>query len=175
MALDICAEALIRLFFLTVKLLINHWGWALTIMGIALILQRFPFIIGFLGDAMDFLLDLIKDALVATVIGSLIFGGLGVMIMSILWTALALGSKANIVLRLVAAPFFFLAGALVGAFPIPLPGLTIMLDYGLKNESIANYVCFVPLVLLVLAALGLGAIFGQSLCDFLNTVLLSLS
>ncbi|MSR85899.1 hypothetical protein EXS74_00720 [Candidatus Woesearchaeota archaeon] len=176
MALDICAESFIRFFFLTLRFIfIDHLGWSVTLLLIALILQRFPLILGFMSDAFDFVLDFLKDALVETVIGSLIFGGLGVIFMSIFWTAMALGSRANIFLRLITAPFFFIAGAFVGAFPIPLPGLSILLNMGLKDETFANFVCFAPIVLFVLAAIGLQMILGQGLCEVLNEMLLLLS
>ena len=149
-----------------------------------MVLQRIPFVIGFFADATDFLFDTLKDALAGTVIlgfGGIFFGGIGAVLMGIYWTVLVLFSKANIGLRILAAPLFFLMGAFLGVFPWPLPGLTLFLDYGLKNKDTANFVCFVPAILLILAILFLGYILnifgilsGESACSIINSALVSI-
>ncbi len=173
MALEICTEAFVRLFFVTIKVLFENWGWALTFLALGLFLSRIPFVLGLVGDVFNFIADTFTSLLAGTIIGSLFTGALAAAGLGIFWTALVIGSRANIALRIAAAPFAFLAGAVYGLIPIPIPTpITMALDWGLKQkESTANIICFIPAVLLVLAALFLQAFVGESLCSFVSTAL----
>jgi len=140
---------------------------------VAFFLNKIPYVLGLATSGIKFLLDMLKGILLETVIGSLIFAGFGSLLLGLVWPVIALGSKANIILRIVTAPFFMLAGAMVGAF-VPIPGMTIFLQWAMQNRSIANIMCFFPIALIFGIVLIFRYFFGQDFCgtvtDFITLI-----
>ncbi|MBT3984694.1 hypothetical protein HOD38_01665 [archaeon] len=179
--MDLCIGETLGLFFVILIFFVKNWGWTLsfivTAAVIVFLLKKFRFILGFLVDVLDALTDLVGDALFETVIGLIGFMIIGAILVGILWVAILWSSEANWILKIVATPFFLVVGAIIGAIPIPLPGLTTAIAWGLGDENYANIACFAPVVVLVLLA-GLNLIFpaiilwltGVGLCDMISAL-----
>lgn len=176
MALDICAEALIRFFAESLAFMLRHWGWSLTFLIIGIVLQMIPYLSSALADGVDFILDFLKD-LLPGFIGALLFTGISSIIMSSFWTIILLGSRVNIILKIIMAPFAFTAGGLLGFLFIPLPGLTFFYEFLVKNESplINSIGAFFPIILVLAFGFIMQIITGQTFCDFVNEIIILIS
>ncbi len=177
----VCVESIVMFFFLMLRGLgsyaLDHWGFIISLLIIFFIISKFlpGWILGALGDAQDTLTDLVGDVLVETVIGTIILAGIGGIFTSIIWVLILITSKANFLLKILTAPFFFLVGGLVGVFPIPTPGLTLALGWGMDQETFADLFCLQPFIVLILLFIALKLIFGQDFCSFLNEILNTLT
>ena len=170
--MDLCISALITFFVVMIKFLLVHWGWTLTIAAIAFFLNRIPYVLGLVASGIKLILTFLEGLLAETIIGALIFAGFGSLMLAIVWPVIALGSKANLILRIVSAPFFMIAGAFVG-FIFPFPGTTILLQWLMQNRSIANIMCFFPFLIIFGTILLFQIFFGQDFCGLLNDVITS--
>ncbi|MBL7051801.1 MAG: hypothetical protein ISS01_01800 [Nanoarchaeota archaeon] len=177
----VCVESIVMFFFLMIREIggfaLNHWGLIISLLIIIFLLSKFlpAWIIGALGDAEDSLTDLIGDALAETIIGTLVFAGIGGAFTSIIWLIIVLTSKASFFLKIISAPFFFLAGALVGIFPIPTPGLATALAWSLDQETFADLACLAPFFIIVVIVIAVKLIVGQDFCTFMNDILNTLA
>ncbi|MBT3324425.1 hypothetical protein HN681_05005 [archaeon] len=173
----VCVESIVMFFFLMIREIgsfaLAHWGLVISVMIILFLLSRFlpGWLVGVLGDAEDSLTDLIGDALAQTFFGTLVFAGIGGAFTSIIWVFIILTSKASFFLKVISAPFFFLAGALVGIFPIPTPGLTTAIAWSLDQETFADLACLSPFIIIVIIVILIKLIIGQDFCSFLNDIM----
>jgi hypothetical protein len=170
MAIDLCVTPFVRFFGAMVGIMVTNWGWTITIGIGAFVLQGISFALPILADGLDFVMDIMSDLLVSTFLGFLFFTGLSSIIMGLFWMTIGITSQANIILKVVSAPFLFLVGGFIGAFPVPLPGLTFVLKFGLDNKATANIFCFAPLVLFVIGLFAIQWFYpGQNICSYVDT------
>ncbi len=179
--MDLCIGETLGLFFVIIIFFLKNWGWTLSFIaiavGIVFLLKKFIFVIGLLVDILDGITDLVGDALFESVIGLIALMAVGAVLVGTLWVAILWGSEANFILKLIATPFFLVVVAIIGAIPIPLPGLTTAISWGLSDQNYANIACFAPVVVIVLLA-GLNLMFpalilwltGIGLCDMISAL-----
>ncbi len=175
MALPICVEAFVRLFFVVIKLAIENWFWAISILVIGFVFYKSKFLVGALGSFVNILEDLLSGLQifsggVLSVLGGLLAAATLSSILGLLWGLMVLTSPANLVLKIMATPFYIVLGALWGLVPLPLP-LSLVISYLFKDKNVSNIVCLVPIVVVVALSL-LGVDF---FCSWLNFALKTLS
>lgn len=171
MALPICAEAIVRLFFVLVRLAYENWGWA--ILAIILVISiRVPVIFGIIGDIFN-ALDVIPGLNVLLGIKFL-----SPVFVSIMWAGMVL--KARTVywpIRLAALPIFMLVGFAWDAISnLPIPILGNILDL-IPLGTITSLLLSVPGV--AYAVIAIPAFYGlklwiwgsESICGLFNKIL----
>tara|TARA_Y100000310_G_C20662671_1_gene805643 strand:+ start:1898 stop:2452 length:555 start_codon:yes stop_codon:yes gene_type:complete len=182
--MEICPEVTVRLFFTLIKFALNNWGWVLMIFVASWILKRAATVLAIVTDVFD----LITDALDFVGGIGILFLGIAALVMGTFWASLLLGSRVNPIIKLISLPFFFIAGAVVGLIPIPLPGLTLAVKFTLDSAFSAVF-CLLMIVIVfivfpfllfpVIAVVG-GLIgitgFGleDSFCSWLNNIITNL-
>ena len=173
----VCVESIVLFFFLMIRevggFALDHWGLVISFLIIFFLLSKFlpGWLLGVLADLEDGITDLIGDALAETVIGTIIFAGIGGVFTSLIWVFILIRSRASFFLKVITAPFFFLAGALIGVIPIPLPGLATALGWALDQKTFADLVCLAPILIIILLLIGAKLIIGQDFCSFLTDIL----
>jgi len=172
MALAMCTADTFTLIAKALVFLVKNWGWTLSIVLIAILLRKIP--LGIEGLAL--LDDLFADGLATlfTATGFLaIFAGAGAVlfyvILGVLYIFLALTSKANMVLKILSVPGTFIFGIFMGF--VPWVSAPISVGYGFfskQDKLIANIVCLIPSVLLVLAIIFFPDFFCNRITDLVT-------
>lgn len=171
MALSECGVTLVHLVATASYFAFKNWGWSITIIIISILLARFKFVAGILSDVINWLGDLVTtfelfSGGIFAFFGGIFVTGLMSFLVGVLWTIFVVTSKAHIVLKIVSVPFAFALGIIYGviAIPIPLPiGTFLQMSLngtltqwtGINEELMANIVCAIPIVLVILAFLGM--------------------
>ncbi len=183
-------EAIVRLFFVILKFLINHWGWFLTLMILSFLVQKMrylPSLLGFIVNLATDGMSILGDALSlgTGVIVTLLLGAIPSAIIGFMWVSIIMGSSANMILRVITIPFALVFGFVWGYLPLPLP-----IEFGMESlgskPAAANIMCIVLIVATIFLPLLLGVLFtilgsfigffsGQEVCMWINDLLVILS
>lgn len=171
MALPECLELIVRLFFTLVKFSIENWFWLLVIMGGSYFFSKQPMIFSIVISALDFLMDSFSVAQAASggilsLLGGILISGFLAAIIGFLYGFMLLMSPANLILKLLAFPFFVLLGAVMAVIPYASIPINFVISYVLNDERMANIACIVPVALFVILAL-----FTPYVCSIGNYVL----
>ncbi|MFH1971857.1 MAG: hypothetical protein ABIJ18_00080 [archaeon] len=179
MALSMCVADTTTIIAKALVFLVVHWGWTLSIILIALLLRKIPFVLGVLAAFLDLIADVFLPAGAATAvtgIGLLFAAGaiLFYVMIGLLFVLMNLTSKANIIVRILSVPGVFVFGVVVGAVPfISLP-ISIGYDAFIKQVSSkmwVNVICFIPSALLILALI----LFNSWYCTIITTIVTALA
>lgn len=171
MALPVCIELVVRLIFTLLKFAIDNWFWMLIIMGLSFFFSRQPIFFSIVLSVLDFLMDSFSFAEAASggilaMLGGLLVSGFLAAIIGLLYGFMLLMSPANIVLKLIAFPFYVLLGAIMAVVPYISIPVNFGISYALHDERIANIACIIPIVLFAILAF-----FTDYVCSFGNYIL----
>lgn len=171
MALPSCIELIVRLIFTLAKFAIENWFWLIVIMGLSFVFSRNQWLFSGVISGLDFLMDSFSVVEAASggflaLLGGIFVSGFLAAIIGFLYGFMMLMSPANLILKILAFPFFVLLGAVMAVIPYASIPFNFLLGYVLYDERMANIACIVPAVLFVLLA-----IFTSYVCDIGNYVL----
>ncbi len=171
MALPVCIELIFRLFFTLIKFAIENWFWLLIIMGGSFFFSKQPMLFSIVLSVVDFLMDSFSVAEAASggilaLLGGLFVSGFLAAIIGLLYGFMVLMSPANIVLKIIAFPFFVFLGAIVAVVPYVSIPFNFLFSYLLNDERMANIACIIPIALFIIIAF-----FTDYACSLGNYVL----
>lgn len=166
MLLSDCSVTFITIFFELIKLGIDHIGWVLFGLLVLAVAVRSALLSGLVVEGISLLDDLIGNIEIASggvfgVLGGLLLSVTLSVLLGLAWAMFILISPTNIILKVIAAPFYFLLGTIWGFFPWSIPGVNFGLRYILQHRMIATILCVVPVILFVL----IFFFFGESICS----------
>ncbi len=183
-------EAVVRLFFVILKFLINHWGLFLTLMIASFLVQKMrylPSLIAFIANLATDGMSILGDTLSlgTGVIATLLLGFIPSAFIGFMWVSIIMGSTANMILRVITIPFALVFGFVWGYLPLPLP-----IEFGMETLGgkpvAANIMCIVLIVATIFLPFVLGILFtilgsflgfftGQEVCTWINDLLVMIS
>lgn len=173
--MDPCLESLIRIFLLLLKFMWNHAILTLIIILIGIGLGKLKWmILGIIGWA----LNLFQDMFTTITFGlggitSILIG----ILLGIIWTIIVLNCKASSVVKIIAAPFFFILGLIwliLPTGPISFVPLTLALGFFLDMDYINYIILSIPFVIMLGLILNITPILiaiAPWFCDKLNFIL----
>lgn len=171
MALPVCVELVVRLIFTLAKFAIENWFWLLVIMGLSFVFSKNQWLFSGVISVIDFLMDSFSIAEAASggilgLLGGIFVSGFLAAIMGFLYGFMMLMSPANLILKIIAFPFFVLLGAVMAVIPYISIPFNFLLGYVLSDERMANIACIIPIVLFAILAF-----FTSYVCEIGNYVL----
>ena len=171
MVLSQCLELIVRMIFTLIKFSIENWFWLIVIMGLSFFFSKNPWIFSGVISALDFLMDSFSVVEAASggflaLLGGIFVSGFLAAIIGFLYGLMLLMSPANLILKVIAFPFFVLLGAVMAVIPYASIPMNFVLGYALNDERIANITCIVPVALFIILAL-----FTPYACSIGNYVL----
>lgn len=172
--LPICFDLLTRIFFITTKIIWDNIGWFLVFLAIGLILSRSPTVLGFVVEGINAVNDLLVDVIVGTggifgFLGGIFAVGVLSVVVGLFFSLLVLFSQTNLILRIIAFPFYFALGFAYGLFPIPL-FFGVVSALMARNRTLATIICIAPIALIVLIQMA-GFVLP---CEFLDGLIIAL-
>jgi len=174
--MEICVEAVIRLFFVLIKSFISHWGLILTLLVLGFIMRKVPFLVSGIAFVLVTVLDLFATVLLETIIGTIIFLGMSSIILSFFFGLLCLSSKQNPIVKILMFPFYLLLGAILGIIPFAQSAIFIVEQLA-GGKSLVEQILFIafPLIVVIILLIVLPLFFGQSYCEVVNQAVIYLS
>ena len=179
MALGICMELLVRMMLTGVKIMfVDHLFWTLFFLAAGVMIRNSILAFGALEfglKVVGLLIGWFWTTAWATTGGlflpAMIAAALSAAYFSVLigemWMILILGARTIIILRVIAAPFYFVFGMIWGLLPIPLPlggGLAILF----QDKRIALIGTLVPFGIFILFVFFQGIFGTEILCSIAN-------
>lgn len=170
-----CLETIIRILFLLLKFMWNHAILTLIIILIAVGLSKLKYIIlGIIGWA----LNNFQDTFTTITFGAgWVTSALLGILLGIIWAIIVLNCKANNIVKIIAAPFFFALGIFwlaVPTFGISFIPVTLGLGFLLDLDYINYVILAIPFIIglsLILQITPFLIFITPWLCDKLNFVL----
>ena len=175
MALPACIDLIFRLLFTLIKLAIENWFWLIVILGSSFFFSKNPWMFSTVISALDFLMDSFSVVEAASggflaLLGGIFISGFLAAIIGFLYGFMLLMSPANLILKVIAFPFFVLLGAVMAVVPYASIPFNFIIGYLLNDERTANIACVVPAALFIMLA-----IFTPYACSVGNYILKAIS